>query len=108
MRIIRQKKDDEIYYMKERIYRQYYRCIIYEKRLSLVRENTTAFGKLKVKLVKARDRLEKMRKRMLTIRLEATNQQIAEVIGTTKGTVDASLSRLKSKWEKMAKNAALN
>jgi len=49
-----------------------------------------------------------MRERMTKIRKEATHQQIAEVIGITKGTVDASLHRLKIKWEKMSKKAHLN
>jgi len=108
IRKIRQKKDDEIYYLKERIYCQYYRCIIYEKKLSLAKENPTAYNKLKIKRDKARQRLEKMRSRLSTIRTEATNKQIAEVIGITKGTVDASLSRLKTRWRELAKKANLN
>ncbi|MCL2809625.1 MAG: hypothetical protein FWD24_06125 [Treponema sp.] len=105
---IRQEKDDNYYYFKERIYRQFYKCIIYEKRLTIVKENTTAYNKLKTKMEKARITLERMRKRLSFIRMEATNKQIAEVIGTSKGTVDASLSRLKIKWEKLAKNSDLN
>jgi len=108
MRKKRQKKDDEIYLMKERIYRQFYKCIIYEKRLTIIKENTTEYNKLKGKLERGRLRLERMRKRLSGVRTEASNSQIAEVIGITKGTVDASLCRLKIKWEKMAKNADLN
>jgi len=108
IRELRQEKDDKIYYMRERIYCQFYRCIIYEKRLSIIRENTMSYGKLKIRLEKARKRLDKMRERMTGIRTEATNRQIADVIGITKGTVDASLSRLKSKWETMASKAELN
>ena len=104
----RQEKDDKIYYLKERIYRQFYRCIIYEKRLTHIKENTNIYYNLLDRLERARLRLETMRKRIACIRTEATNKQVAEVIGITKGTVDASLCRLKSKWEKMSKKADLN
>jgi hypothetical protein len=108
IRKIRREKDDKIYLMKERIYCQFYRCIVYEKRLSIIRENTTAYEKLRLRLERARQRLERMRKRITSIRKEATNKQVAEVIGITKGTVDASLHRLKAKWEVMSKKADLN
>jgi Fe-S-cluster containining protein len=108
IRKLREKKDDEIYLLKERIHCQFYRCIIYENRLSLFQENSAAYDKLKHKLEKARQRLERMRRRMAGIRTEATNRQIADVIGITKGTVDASLHRLKTRWEIMSKKANLN
>ena len=108
IRKIRQKKDDDIYLLKERIYCQFYRCIVYEKRLSFTVENTAAYNKLKFRRDRARQRLDKMRRRMTSIRIEATNKQVAEVIGITKGTVDSSLHRLKAKWEIMSKNAELN
>jgi len=108
IRRIRQEKDDNIYFFKERIYCQFYRCIVYEKRLSLLKENTLAYEKMLRRLEAARQRLERMRKRVTSIRMEATHKQIAEVIGTTKGTVDASLHKLKSKWERMSKKAGLN
>ncbi|MDR1836370.1 MAG: hypothetical protein LBQ89_01795 [Treponema sp.] len=108
IRKMRQKKDDEIYHMKERIYGQYYRCIIYEKRLSLLQENTAAYNKLKLQLEKARQRLEKMRKRVKLIRTDATNSQVAEVIGVKKGTVDASLYKLKVKCAILSDKSLLN
>jgi len=108
IRRIRQDKDDNIYFLKERIFCQFYRCMIYEKKLSLLRENTLAYERQLRQLERARDRLDKMRERLNSIRKEATHKQIAEVIGITKGTVDASLHRLKLKWEKMSKKAKLN
>jgi len=108
IRRIRQKRDDEIYQMKERIYRQYYRCIIYEKRLLLLHENTVLYNKMFLRLEKARQRLEKMRARISKIRTDASNKQVADVIGIKKGTVDASLFRLKAKWEIMASKSDLN
>ena len=108
IRTIRQKRDDKIYYMQERTQTQFLRCLIYEKKLSLVEYKETLYNKWKLRLEKARVRLEKMRKRMKSIRTEATNKQIAEIIGISKGTVDASLHRLKVKWGEMSKKANLN
>jgi len=108
IRKIRRYRDDNIYFYKERIYCQFYRCIVYEKRLSLMREYTYEYEKMYRRLEKARQRLERMRERIKKIRTDATHKQIAEVIGITKGTVDASLHRLKERWKKMSKNANLN
>jgi hypothetical protein len=108
MRDIRREKDDRIYLMKERLYCQYYRCLVYEKRLTLANDDAHVSDALKIKAEKSRQRLESMRKRLLTIRVEATNRQVAEVIGIKKGTVDSSLHTLKIKWKKMSKNYMLN
>jgi hypothetical protein len=108
IRRLRQKRDDEIYQMKERIYRQYYRCIIYEKRLLLLKENTLLYNKMFLRLEKARQRLEKMRARISKIRTDASNKQVADIIGIKKGTVDSSLFKLKAKWEIMAAKSDLN
>jgi len=108
IRRVRQKRDDEIYQMKERIYRQYYRCIIYEKRLLLIQENTVIYNKMLIRLEKARRRLENMRARISKIRTDASNKQVADVIGIKKGTVDSSLFKLKAKWKIMAAKSDLN
>lgn len=108
LRTIRQIKDDEIYLMKERIYCQYYRCIVYEKRLAFLQENSPAWTNLKIRLEKARTRLEKMRGRLTQVRTDASNRQVASVIGTSKGAVDASLHRLKAKWDILSDKSLLN
>lgn len=108
IRTIRQEKDDKIYYMKERTNTQFIRCMVYEKRLSYIKDNINAYNSLKNRLERARKRLEKMRARITNIRAEATNSQVAEVIGITKGTVDANLHKLKERWKTMSQNANLN
>jgi hypothetical protein len=105
---IRQKKDDAIYYLKERIYCQYYRCVVYEKRMSFIRENTASWEKLNLKLIKTRKRLENLRSRLRQTRTEATNSQVAEVIGVKKGTVDASLHILKDRLKALSDKSLLN
>ena len=108
IRKIRRHKDDNIYFFRERIHCLFYRCVSYEKRLSLLQENTPGYEKMYNRLDRAKLKLEKMRKRIKKIRTEATHQQIAEILGISKGTVDASLHRLKKKWEEMSKKANLN
>jgi len=105
---IRQKKDNEIYNLKERIYCQYYRCMVYERRLMHFLEDPMAYNKLKLRLEKARVRLEKMRKRLKLIRKNATNRQVAQVIGIKKGTVDSSLYNLRARLDILADKSLLN
>jgi len=108
MRKIRQKRDDQIYHMKERIYCQFYRCIVYEKRMQHMQQNSTAYNKLKLRHEKAKMRLDRMRKRLTLLRTDATNKQVAQVIGIQKGTVDSSLHRLRVKMNLLAQKAPLN
>ena len=108
VRKARQKKDDAIYLMKERVYCQYYRCIVYENKLNLIQENTHAHDKLKIRLEKARQRLSNMRKHVAQIRKDATNSQIAQAIGVKKGTVDSCLYKLRLKMEMLSDKSDLN
>jgi len=106
--VIRERRDNEIYLMKERVYGQFYRCLVYEHRLSHITENTVMYFILKRRLEKARNRLEKMRKRALKVKTYPSNREIAGVIGVTKGAVDASLYKLKIKLNALAEKAILN
>jgi hypothetical protein len=108
LRVMREKREDAIYRMKERIYGQFYRCIVYEHRLSYITENTTMYFKLKQRLKKARNRLEKMRKRALKVRTCPSNREIAGVIGVTKGSIDATLYKLRTKLNAIIEKAILN
>ncbi|MCL2066821.1 MAG: hypothetical protein FWG99_05095 [Treponema sp.] len=108
LRIIRARRDQELRDMRERVYCQFYRCMVYEKKLTFLSENNIARLRMKEKLEKARTRLELMRKRLAGIRPTATNSQIAEVIGISKGAVDASYYNLRARWKNMADNALLN
>jgi hypothetical protein len=108
LRVIREKREDAFYRMKERIYGQFYRCIVYEHRLSYITENTTMYYKLKQRLNKARNRLEKMRKRALKVRTCPSNREIAGVIGVTKGSIDATLYKLRARLNAIEEKAILN
>ena len=99
LRQIRFKRDEELRCLRERIHCQHYRCIIYETKLAAMTEQSAMFSKMKSRLAKARLRLAAMRKRLAGIRPDATNRQIAELIGLSKGTIDAALFTLKKRWK---------
>jgi hypothetical protein len=108
LRALRVKRDEELRCLRERIYCQFYRCIIYEKKRAAMSENSTAFLKLESQIRRARQRLAAMKKRLAGIRPDATNRQIAETLGIAKGTVDYSLYALKNRWNNDPNRSILN
>jgi hypothetical protein len=108
LRVLRLKRDEQLRYMRERVYCQFYRCIVYERRIAAMPENSVILARMQMRLLKARQRLAAMRKRLAGIRPEATNRQIAEIIGVSKGTVDSSLYVLKSRWNNNPELSILN
>jgi hypothetical protein len=98
IRKLRQKKDDVIYNLKEKLYCQFYRCIVLEKKLSLTKENTLTYNTLEKQLKNGRIKFEKTRIKLSLTRKEATNSQVAKVIGVCKGSVDSSLHKLKKRF----------
>lgn len=108
IRAIRLKRDEDMRGMRERMYGQFYRCTMYEQRLAILPENSAAAFKLKRRLEKARRRLAAMRERYAHMRPGASNRQVAEVVGLSKGTVDASLYSLKTRWNKGRDGIILN
>jgi biotin operon repressor len=108
MREQRLKRDGYLRVMRERIYCQFYRCLVYEKRLAAMPENSAVFLRMKAQLERARRRLDTMRKRLAKIRPDATNAQIAQILGVSKGAVDANLHALKTRWKKDSGNPILN
>jgi hypothetical protein len=95
LRNLRRLHDDRVYFLRERIYCQFYRCIILEKRLDATPENTIRAARLKERLERSRARLEKMRYRLSRTRVYPSNLEIAEIIGIPKGTIDSNLYALK-------------
>jgi DNA-binding CsgD family transcriptional regulator len=98
LRIMRVKREDEIFYLRERIYCQFYRCITFEKRLNAVEESSAHYAKMQSRIKRARERLETMRNRLSRIRLEPTNRQIAEILGISKNSVDSHFHALKNRY----------
>jgi hypothetical protein len=108
LRTLRLKRDEDLRSLRERIYCQFYRCIIYEKRLAGMPEDSVMFLRMKAQIQRARQRLAAMRKRLAGIRPDATNRQIAEILGLSKGTVDCSLYVLKNRWNNGLDKSILN
>jgi DNA-directed RNA polymerase specialized sigma24 family protein len=94
----RAAREEEIRNLQERIQCQYYRCLSFQHRLASAFPDTAYYEKLKGRLERARKRFSAMRKRLEGIRVDATNRQIAEVMGIPKGTVDSSLHTVRAKW----------
>jgi RNA polymerase sigma factor (sigma-70 family) len=97
LRELRGHRDEIIKELQGRIYSQYYRCIAFEKRMYAAPAGSARYENLKIRLEKARKRLETMRKRFKRIRMEPTNQQVAQVLGIPKGTVDSNVFAIKAK-----------
>jgi DNA-directed RNA polymerase specialized sigma24 family protein len=94
------KRDEAIRHFQERIHCQFYRCITYESRLCAIPADLVCHAKMKIRLERARRRLAAMKKRLAGIRMEATNRQISEILGVSKGAVDASLHALRLRWKR--------
>jgi DNA-directed RNA polymerase specialized sigma subunit len=96
IRQIRFEKDNSIAILKERIHSQYYKCVSYERRLALLSANHNQLReRLLKKMELGRKRLEAMRRRLAETNMDASNSQIARVLGLTKSTVDTSMHKLK-------------
>jgi hypothetical protein len=98
LRILRLDKEEEIQGLKERVHCQFYRCISFEKRMLAAPEGSLFREKMRERLNRARLRLASMRKRLSVTRVEATNLQIATVLGVPKGTIDSTLHAAKVKY----------
>ncbi|MDR1318595.1 MAG: hypothetical protein LBJ90_03145 [Treponema sp.] len=102
------RHDDRLHSLRERIYCQFYHCVILEKRLKITPGNTVQAEKLKARLERTRIRLGRMRKRLACVRIYATNLEIAETLGISKGTIDSNLHALRSRWNIKPGNYILN
>jgi hypothetical protein len=93
----RLERDEHIRELRERLHSQYYRCITFERRLLAAAEGSSREAAMRRCLTKSKQRLTAIRNRLRTIRLDATNRQVAEILGVPKGTIDSSLFAVKLK-----------
>jgi hypothetical protein len=100
LRILRLQREEEIRELQERIHSQFYRCIVFEKKLKLASPNSGRHEKMKRCLARGRKRLESMRKRLAGMKTAASNRQVAQVLESAKGTIDAHLHAVKAKGKK--------
>ncbi|MDR1985901.1 MAG: hypothetical protein LBP88_02880 [Treponema sp.] len=93
----RLERDEEIRGLNERIQCQYYRCMVFKKKLEVTLEGTAKYEKIKGQMERGQVRYNAMRKRLAGMSHYATNREVAEVLGIPKGTVDSSLYAIKQK-----------
>jgi DNA-directed RNA polymerase specialized sigma24 family protein len=97
LRMMRFDRDEEIRDVQERLHCEYYRCLSYQKRLNAQPEGSSMQAKMEGRLERARMRYKIMKERLMGMGTEASNRQIAEVMGIPKGTVDSTLHAIKEK-----------
>jgi hypothetical protein len=100
LRMLRLRREEDIRELRERIHSQFYRCIVFEKKLKLTPPNSCRHEKMQRSLARGRKRLESMRKRLAGIKTVASNRQVAQVLESAKGTIDAHLYTVKAKGKK--------
>ena len=91
LRVIRVQREEIINGLKERIHGQFYRCLAFEKRMQAAPYLSAHWFKMKHCLENGRKRLTSMRKRLSIMRIEASNKQVAKIMGVKKGTIDSNL-----------------
>jgi DNA-binding NarL/FixJ family response regulator len=97
LRVIRVKREEEIKELQERIYTQFYRCIVLEKKLRNTASALNRHEILQNRLNRGRKRLQSMRDRLAKMKTGASNRQVAQVLNSAKGTIDAHLFTVKGK-----------
>jgi hypothetical protein len=97
VRDLRLKRDEDIRALQERIYTQFYRCMVFEKKLSNLIPGTGLHEKMRGRLIRGRRRLQSMRDRLAKMKMAASNKQVAQVLNSSKGTVDSHMFRFKAK-----------
>ncbi|MDR3301418.1 MAG: hypothetical protein LBT01_02650 [Spirochaetaceae bacterium] len=83
--------------LKQRCFSQHFRCISIEKRLRNTDKDSIYYKTLNDKIKLHRTRLIRMRQRLKCMRIDASNRQVAQVLGVSKGTVDANLHAIKKR-----------
>jgi len=107
LRNMRRAADAKINRLRSAVHFQYYRCQIFEKRLARHIEGSPAYEIAERRCERARLRLFSMRERIGRMRRNASNQQIAQVMGINKSTVDAAMRKLKNRWCALMKKSPL-
>lgn len=94
---LRLKKEEHRKRLANAVHCQYYRNLFYERRLAFQYKDTEAYDRFSMRLDRGRQRLERLRVRLRALRMEATNAEVAALLGIPKGTVDSRVSLIKSR-----------
>jgi hypothetical protein len=99
LRELRLKREEDIRALQERIYTQFFHSMIFEKKLRNTAPDSGRYERLQNRLTRVRKRLKSMRIRLAKMKTAASNRQVAQVLESAKGTIDAHLFTLKGKRE---------
>jgi len=92
--MVKRERDNVL--LQEKANYQFCRCIFYEKRLKSLPENSIIAQRTRDRLERGRERLLSLRKRITESPPDPSNNQIAKLLGISKGTVDSVMYRLKA------------
>jgi hypothetical protein len=96
LREIRAKSEERIKMLCEHCNAQYFRYIKNEKRLRSLEEDSPYYKGVKDRVRMQRTRFLRIRQRLRRVRCNASNLQVARVLGLSKGTVDSAMAFVKS------------
>jgi predicted DNA-binding protein YlxM (UPF0122 family) len=102
LRQVRMKTEARIKMLCEHSSAQYFRYIKNEKRLRTLEKGSPHYNGIKARIRMQRTRLYRIRQRLRRIRCNASNLQIAQVLGLSKSTVDATMSCIKNNASKVS------
>jgi hypothetical protein len=75
----------------------HYRCINYERQLAAKKESWPSYRLVSRRLEQGRQRLFNLREQLKSMHIEATNNDLAKVLGVPKGTIDSRWAQIKNK-----------
>jgi len=96
----RKKREARAELMRKQANRWFCHCLFYERTLQLTEGDPLVVQRIKKKLEHCRNRQAKYREQLAKILLDPSNAQIAELLGVSKGTVDATLYTFKRRLAK--------
>jgi RNA polymerase sigma factor (sigma-70 family) len=97
LRELRTAREQEIHDLRERVYAQFYRCLSFQSHASSAPAGSALEKRYNSYLERGLKRLNAMRETLRTFHADASNQEIAKVLGVSKGTVDASLHKVRKR-----------
>jgi DNA-directed RNA polymerase specialized sigma24 family protein len=95
---LRAAREQEIHDLRERVYAQFYRCLSFQSRMDLSEPNSARQQRFSQCLDRGIKRLNAMRETLRTLHADASNKEVAKVLGISKGTVDASLFTVRQNY----------
>jgi hypothetical protein len=100
---IRASQEEKLHALRLRFHSQYYRCLAFAKRLTSTYEGSAKHEKLKHSLERSHKRYWAIKRRLDKTRMDATNEQVANLLSIPRGTVDSALHSIRVKLKQSKK-----